>query len=295
LGLATCFGLAPWVANAAGPAIRALRSGHCRYPLPVPNSEWTEFLNGSVHLVARRFPRPGDGVLLLHGLAGHSGEWARVIKEMPDTDVVALDLRGHGRSERRPPDVSPEAFCSDVIETIGATGHQRVHLVGQSFGGHIAFLVASSYPERVASLTVIEADPERPKPQVEEGVERWLEGWGRPFADRSAAFAFFGTGADSWVDGLEERGDGLWPRFDSDVLLSALRGIIARQWWDDWNRITCPTLIVRGDRGDLPAGLADQMAAALPEAKVISIAGAGHNVHLDQAERVAQVVSRQLG
>ena len=181
-----------------------------------------------------------------------------------------------------------------MIQTIGAIGHRQVHLVGQSFGGHIAFLVASLYPERVASLTVIEADPEGPNPQAEEIVARWLASWGRPFTDRSTALAFFGAEADAWVDGLELRDDGLWPRFDNGVLLSALHGITARPWWDEWSRITCPTLIVRGDRGDLRVEVAQRMAAALPQGEVISVEGAGHNVHLDQAEQVAQVVSSHL-
>ncbi len=262
--------------------------------LRVPHSEWIQVVNGNVHLAAQRFHGSGDPVLFLHGLAGYSGEWARVVNAMPAPDAVALDLRGHGRSERYPTDVLPEAFCSDVIQAIDASGHQQVHLVGQSFGGHIAFLVASAYPEHVSSLTVIEADPERSTRHSEETVARWLSAWGRPFADRSAALAFFGTEADTWVGGLEKRADGLWPRFDDEVLLSALRGIAARPWWDEWVRITCPTLIVRGDHGDLSLELAQRMAAALPEAKVASISGAGHNVHLDQAERVAQVVSRQL-
>jgi pimeloyl-ACP methyl ester carboxylesterase len=262
----------------------------------VPDSEWIQVVNGNVHLAAQKYPGPGDCVLLLHGLAGHSGEWARVVKSTPAVDAVALDLRGHGRSERHPSDVSPEAFCSDVIEVIGTTGHKQVHLVGQSFGGHIAFLVASWHPERVASLTVIEADPEEPNPQVEGSVARWLAAWGRPFADQSTALAFFEAygSAETWVEGLERREDGLWPQFDGDVLLSALHGIAARQWWGDWNRISCPTLVVRGDRGDLTVVVANKMAAAIPEGEVVTIAGAGHNVHLDQVERVAQVVRRRL-
>jgi pimeloyl-ACP methyl ester carboxylesterase len=260
------------------------------------DSQWIAIANGSVHLAAQRFQGPGSGVVLLHGLAGHSGEWARVVSRMPAYDAIALDLRGHGRSERYPSDVSPDAFCSDVIAVIGATGQKQVHLVGQSFGGHIAFLVASWQPKRVASLTVIEADPERPKPGVEEQVARWLRSWDRPFADRSAALAFFGSNesAGIWADGLEERHDGLWPPFDADVLLSALQGLTAQQWWDDWNRITCPTLVVRGDRGELSVEVANKMAAVLPKGEVVTITGAGHNVHLDQAEQVAKVVSRLL-
>jgi pimeloyl-ACP methyl ester carboxylesterase len=255
----------------------------------MPDQHWIDAANGSVRLAVQRFKGPGRGVVLLHGLAGYSGEWAEVIGRMPAYDSIAPDLRGHGRSERSPSDLSPEAFCSDLVTIIGATGHEQIHLVGQSFGGHIAFLMASWHPERVASLTVIEADPEMPKPELDQQVARWLGSWDRPFADRNGALAFFGNGksAETWADGLEKRDDGLWPRFDCDVLLNALHKLSSRQWWSDWNRITCPTLIIRGDRGELSAEVANKMAAVLPIGEVVTIAGAGHNVHLDQPALVA--------
>ena len=61
----------------------------------------------------------GPGVLLLHGLAGTAVEWEETAAWLSATHrVVALDQRGHGRSERRPADVSREAFVADAIAAI---------------------------------------------------------------------------------------------------------------------------------------------------------------------------------
>ncbi|GAA2834936.1 alpha/beta hydrolase [Crossiella cryophila] len=74
--------------------------------------------------------------------------------------VVAYDLRGHGRSERtengyRVADsVADLAALLDELEIAGP-----VHLVGNSFGGTVSFSFAATFPERVASLVVIESEP----------------------------------------------------------------------------------------------------------------------------------------
>jgi pimeloyl-ACP methyl ester carboxylesterase len=260
----------------------------------VSDTGWVEVASQGVRLAARRFDGPGEAVVLLHGLAGHNGEWTQLANVLTSTrDVVALDLRGHGCSERRPSDVSPQAFCSDVVEVIQAVGHEQVQLVGQSFGGHIAFLTAAWFPEVVSSLVVVEADPDGPKPEVLARVATSLRSWPRPFPSRASALAFFGSTAspETWVEGLDQREDGAWPRFDNDIVVAALKHFTDRSWWDEWKSITCPTVIVRGDDGDLPLSLSSKMASALPVASVMTIADAGHDVHLDQAERLARVVT----
>lgn len=258
---------------------------------------WTEIVSGGVRLAACRFAGSGEGLLLLHGLAGHSGEWTEVANLITSCEVFAFDLRGHGQSEHRPIDLSPQAYCSDVAEVVRAMGHERVHLVGQSFGGHLAFLVAAWHPELVSSLVVIEADPDGPNPEVLDRVASWLRSWPRPFADRLAALEFFGsaTSGPAWVEGLEEREGEYWPRFDADVVLKALEALTVRSWWEDWAGITCPTRVVRGDGGALPLELANKMAAELPNASVVTIPGAGHDVHLDQPERLSQVLMQVRG
>ncbi|MFF3743998.1 alpha/beta fold hydrolase [Streptomyces kronopolitis] len=75
-------------------------------------------------------------------------------------DVIMYDLRGHGRSERRADGYLLEDFVGhldallDRLEVAGP-----VHLVGNSYGGTIAFSYAARRPERVASVSLIESEP----------------------------------------------------------------------------------------------------------------------------------------
>ena len=133
-------------------------------------------------------------------------------------------------------------------------GSGRCTIVGQSFGGHIGFLVAATTPAVVSSLIVIEADPDPPAPAHVDRVRSGSNSWPIPFLSEEAAMAFFAPNSspETWVAGLEARDGGYWPRFDASVLIAALDGIARRSWWHDWMRITAPTLVIRGDRGGYP-------------------------------------------
>jgi pimeloyl-ACP methyl ester carboxylesterase len=237
---------------------------------------------GDVSLRALDFGGRGPPVILLHGLAGYGGEWTDSAPWLcEDHRVVALDLRGHGESTRIPRTVAPEAFVADVAAWLDAIGWMRASLVGQSFGGLIAFLAAAWHPERIMRLVVAEASP-APDPGAEPKVRDWLESWPVPFPDEEAAIRFFGgesLRARAWAEGLEAWGGGLSPRFDTETLLRALREA-ASGWWDAWSSIRCPTLIVRGERG-MAAEEARAMVARLEDVALETVSGAGHDVHLE--------------
>jgi pimeloyl-ACP methyl ester carboxylesterase len=75
-------------------------------------------------------------------------------------DVIMYDLRGHGRTERPDSGYRLEQFVSDLdalLRELDVT--EPVHLVGNSFGGSVAFGYAAAHPERVATVTCIEGEP----------------------------------------------------------------------------------------------------------------------------------------
>lgn len=64
---------------------------------------WSYIQRDGTRLALTDFGGSGPPVLLLHGLAGHAEEWSETASWLTgDHRVFALDLRGHGRSERRP-------------------------------------------------------------------------------------------------------------------------------------------------------------------------------------------------
>jgi pimeloyl-ACP methyl ester carboxylesterase len=251
--------------------------------------DWLGLERDGTRLACLDYGGDGPPVLLLHGLAGHAGEWTDTAAWLTRTHrVLALEQRGHGRSERRPTDVSRAAFVADAAAAIERLAGGRAAVIGQSLGGHTAFLLAARHPELVGALAVAEASPAGGDPGLPIRVGKALSDWPVPFASREAAIEFFGNAA--WADGLE---DGR-PRFDVDVMMGALAEVAVRSYWDEWAAIRCPTLVVRGQNGDVAPETVAEMRERLPAARFVTIAGAGHDLHLDRPGAFRAAVERFL-
>ncbi|MFJ3654078.1 alpha/beta fold hydrolase [Streptomyces nigra] len=254
-------------------------------PVRNPWSERTVVRDG-VRLVCRDWGGSGRPVLLLHGLAGHAGEWDVPAQRLsPRYRVVAVDQRGHGASERHPRDVSRAAYVADVVAVADHLALRRPVLVGQSLGGHTAMLVAAAHPGLVRGLVLVEAGPGDPNPDTPADIGTWLGSWPTPFPSREAAAAFLGGGpvGAGWAAGLEEREDGFWPRFDRDVMVRSLAENAQRSFRSEWEQVACPTLVVLGQSSFVPAREVDDMLRGQrPMTTAMSIPGTGHDLHLEK-------------
>ncbi|MEV0980651.1 alpha/beta hydrolase [Streptomyces sp. NPDC049915] len=238
---------------------------------------------------------PGPPIVLLHGLAGHMGEWDDLIPLLLSDGhrVIRYDARGHGASTRTPADMTRAAAVTDAVALIDRLGLPPVTLIGQSLGGLTALLLAARHPTLVTHLTLIEAGPACANPSLPGDIARWLDSWPAPFPTFSAATSFFGH--EAWTRGLERREDGYHPRVDRDTMIAAVRELATENYWSDWSWITCPTLVLRGEKGTMPAEEAKKMQARRPGTRVEVVAGAGHDVHLDAPGAVYEAVYDFVG
>ncbi|MGL5864028.1 MAG: alpha/beta fold hydrolase [Phycicoccus sp.] len=243
---------------------------------------------GEVRLWCRDTGGDQPAVLLLHGLAGHAGEWQATATALAATHrVVAFDQRGHGRSIHHPRDLSRAAFVADVARLAARLGLGPLTLVGQSMGAHTAMLTAAAHPEMVRRLVLVEGGVGGGGPTATETVAGLLRGWPVPFPDLAAAGEYFGGGTvgRAWAAGLREEDGGWWPRFDVDVMVAAVSSVHARARWDAWRRVRQSSLLVLGERGTVSASKAEQMLATNAGATLETVADAGHDVHLESPER----------
>jgi pimeloyl-ACP methyl ester carboxylesterase len=247
-----------------------------------------------VRLVCRDGGGPGVPLLLLHGLAGHCAEWDPLADMLAARyRVVALDQRGHGRSERRPPDVSRTAYVEDAAFVADQLGLVRPVLVGQSLGGHTAMLVAATHPELARALVMIEAGPGGPEPETPSRIGAWLGSWPTPFPTRQDAVEFLGGAAvgEAWAAGLEQRPDGWRPRFERDVMVAVLSENAERSHWPEWARFRCPILLILAQPSIIPGADVDRMLREQPDTRAVSVLGTGHDLHLEQPAAVHAAIS----
>jgi pimeloyl-ACP methyl ester carboxylesterase len=252
--------------------------------------DWRYVQRNGVQLAHRALGGGGRSALFIHGLAGHSGEWSDLARHLEGFSCHAMDQRGHGRSQRRPGDLTREAFVEDVAALVEALDLAPVILIGQSMGANTAFLTAARHPKLVSALIVIEASPDGPAPELAPHVDAWLRAWPASFPDLHSAQAFFaaqGLAPGPWSGGLEWHDGALRPGFEKDVMVECTAELAGTDYWEAWRQIRCPTLVVRGVRGNFDEEHVQLLASLLPCGASVSIPDAGHEVHLDAPQRLA--------
>jgi len=111
--------------------------------------------------------------VLLHGGAAHAHWWDGVAPMLtPYGRVLALDFRGHGRSQWADSEhYGPPSYLKDVRGLIDSLGTRAV-LVGHSMGGAVAQRVAVAHPELLDALIMVDA-PHRGPPLWRRLMWRW--------------------------------------------------------------------------------------------------------------------------
>ena len=261
-------------------------------------ADWIRLEREGVHLACLDFSGEGPPVLILPGLAAHAGEWAETASWLTDrARVLVLDARGQGHSERHPDVVSPEAHLADTAFVVEQLGIAPVVVIGHSVGGQRALMLAGERPDLVRALVVADSGPgaDEDAEGIVTAVRDDLASWPVPFESREAAIEFFGgpsLQAEAWADGLEQHEDGWWPRWDLDVMERSLReAFVGRDYWEQWEAIRCPTLVVRTLVSE---GEAKEMGERLSHAEVVGLGHRDHDLHLHRPEEWREALTSFL-
>lgn len=248
----------------------------------------------------------GERVVLVHSSGMSGRQWRRLEAELePRYRVVVPDLSGSGAS---PPPASTEAFhfAEDVAALVDVlrASDDPVHLVGHSYGGLLALVIAAERPELVRSLAVY--DPVAFGVVHDAHDEAALADLARSddgtfFDDATGGDArWFRTFIDYW------NGAGAWdalPPPTRDGFLAVGRKVFleVRSLLHDrtplatWAKIAVPALVLAGERSPLAArSVGTRLAAALPRARLVTVAGAGHMGPLTHAGAVNEAIRQHL-
>lgn len=242
-------------------------------------------------------------MILLHGFTGASDAWGPAIVEglsAAGYPPAMVDLPGHGPHVGR---TDPAHFTLDAAcLSISAAGDgQPRPLAGYSMGGRIALAYAVRHPERVTRLVLESASPglqseeERTARRAsDEELALRLESWGiEAFVDHWESLPIFGS---QRALPPEARRVHRARRLANDPrsLAAALRGLgtgALPSLWDALPGLDAPTLLIVGALDPKFASIAERMAALLPDARIATVAGAGHAVHLERpGEWLAAVI-----
>jgi pimeloyl-ACP methyl ester carboxylesterase len=232
---------------------------------------------------------PGPGIVLIHGGGAHSRWWDHIAPLLAaDSRVVALDLSGHGDSDRRPRYRLP-AWAQEVTGVAGPGGITgRPLIIGHSMGGWVALTTGAEYPGEVAGVITIDSPVRNRSPEELAAAGRRAFGPLRRYASRAQAIERFHLIPDETdvlpyaLDHVAQTSlretDGAWTwKFDPGVFKRQAPSL------DSLAAVRCRVAVFRAERGLVTPNIGAQMYESLGRvAPVIEIPLASHHVMLGQ-------------
>lgn len=259
----------------------------------------------------------GTPILLLHGLASNARLWDGPARALCAAGhlVAALDLRGHGLSDKPDSGYSTAEIVGDVVEVIGALAARdrrfgRPLVIGQSWGGNIVVELAARHPDTVRGIVAVDGgtiELSRSFPSWEE-CERTLRPpvlTGTPHARlRSYIAAAHPDWSDEAIDGqmhnMETREDGtVSARLTLERHMTILRHLWEHVPSRHWSTMSVPVLFTPAAKGndahvEMKRRQIDAALAAIPRARVEWFEPADHDLHAQHPGRFAAVVDQAI-
>lgn len=267
--------------------------------------DWGGRKADSLDAHTRRAKLVATTIVLCHGGSAHCHWWDKVAPQLSEYGrVLALDFRGHGRSEWASTSTyGLAAYLEDLTRFIEGHLRERVVLVGHSMGGEIAMRVAVDFPQLLSGLVITDASPAG-LPLKIRLLWRWKrrkQSGTRPeFPTKEALIARFRLSppghnltsaalTELALNGAEELPGGNWA-FKLDPNTRKL----TRGWRLPRCRIQAirmPVLILRGEHSRLvSARQARRMQRRIPGSKLVTIPSAHHHVPLDNPDATAAAI-----
>jgi pimeloyl-ACP methyl ester carboxylesterase len=244
----------------------------------------------------------GDGplVVLLHGFPDYHYTWRDQMPALAKHfKVVALDLRGYNKSDK-PEGVEnykTDKLVADVAAVLDHFKQKKMILVGHDWGGFIAWTFATTHPDKVDRLVILNL----PHPN---GLSRELANnpeqqknsqYAREFQKPEAAKLIKPEMLVSWVKEPEARKEYLeaMKRSSIEGMLNYYKANYPKEPYKADAKlppVKCPVLVIHGldDKYLLPGALNDTWKWVEKDLTLVTVPGAGHFVHRDKPEFVTK-------
>ena len=223
-------------------------------------------------------PAGAPVLLLVQGAGGHALQWVKQLSYFSrHYRCIAPDLRGHAESDKPRSGYSVERMADDLVAVLdGLAIGEPVVLIAHSAGGLLALSCAARYPERLSKLVLVNSAAELPLSvwmRLGLRAPTVLVNLIRPFLARRGRF----NAPPGIFRQVVEQGVGSWTG------------------WDLLPNITCPTLVITGQRDwYVRPALARRTAYGLPRARLEIIRASGHQIPLERPAALNRALERFL-
>ncbi len=262
-----------------------------------PGAEMLDRLTVNGVSLAVEIRGSGPALVFVHGFPLDRTIFRHQIDSLTGFRRIAPDLRGMGQSDAPDLGYSMATYADDLAALIDVLGEDRVVLIGHSMGGYIAFEFLRRYRARVAGLVLMDTRPEADSAEGRKARDQLVtrvRDQGAIAAAEAMLPRFFTPSVPpdiiqlvrdmivaTPVSGIVGALTSMRDRPDSTPLLSTLVGV--------------PSLVVVGDEDVItPPAIAQTMAAAIPDARLVEVPGAGHLPCVEQPVPTTRAILKFL-
>lgn len=229
----------------------------------------------------------GPTLVLLHAFPLNKAMWEGQVEALKDVcHVLTMDMRGFGRSQVTDGVFTLDDLADDLHHLLQRLGHTQIVLGGLSMGGYVALAYMRRHPAGVRGLILADTKATADGPEalakreamIEEVAARGTRGVARAFP-RAVVSASTAETQSALLDRLKVWIEDTVP----STVIGAQRAMAARP---DSSAllptIKVPTLILVGEEDPTtPPADAEAMAAAIHDARLVRLPGAGHLANLE--------------
>jgi 3-oxoadipate enol-lactonase len=216
-------------------------------------------------------------VVFIHGLGGSHAMWLYQVPAFCTRfPVINVDLRNHGASTKIDAEFTIADMATDIARLLRVLGVSTAHVVGLSLGGMVALQLAVDHPSAVSGLVLADTLAGALPGMEHVGREAlaFIENNSMAEVARARITTAFSPGVNSDArDHFIEQVS----RNDKDAYVRAARAAFAFNLRDRLRDVKKQTLVVVGEEDvTTPPVLSEELAAGIPGARLVRLAGAGH-------------------
>lgn len=267
-----------------------------------PPSQFVEIDGMSVHLRDQGRRDDPEPILLLHGTSASLHTWEGWVKELArQRRVISLDLPGFGLTGPFPDgDYRVEHYTQFLLALLDHLRVNRVVLVGNSFGGQLAWRFALAHPERSARLVLVDAAG---YPRNAESVPIGFRLAGipalAPLMGRLLPRSMIESSVRNVYGDPDKVDDGLVERYYQLTLRAGNRQALRQRFaqapsgelHERIGELELPTLIIWGGRDRLiPVSNAERFAADIEGSQLVLFEALGHVPQEEEPQRTVAVL-----
>jgi len=245
---------------------------------PTGESKFATLDGARIHYV--NYGSGSDALVLVHGWTQSIDSWRDQIPDFTERNrVIAIDLPGHGKSDKPETKYSMDLFAQAVDAVMQDAKVNRAVLVGHSMGTPVARQFYRKYPAKTLAIVIVDGAL---RPFGDKAMmDRMIAGLRGPNYKETIAQMFAGMAGPALPAEAQERIKAATLSTPQHVLVSAMEGMADPAIWGD-DKITVPTLAIMAKNPFYPPNIEELNRGIAPTIEQTMWEGVGHWLMIDK-------------